>query len=64
MVSKNCPGYITGYIKKKELFIPMLSNENKYALLSEAEIVTLNGEIITVDEEVPQKCLADATTCN
>lgn len=64
MVSKNCPGYIMGYIKKRELFIPMLSNENKYALLTEAEIVTLNGEIITVDEEAPQKCLPNATTCN
>lgn len=64
MVSKNCPGYITGYIKKRELVVPMLSNENKYALAMKTEIITLNGEIITIDEEEPHKCLHNATTCN
>jgi len=64
MVSKNCPGYITGYIKKEELFIPMIHSENKFALGPTTEIITLNGEIITVDEEEPQKSLANATTCN
>ena len=64
MVSRNCPGYVTGYIKKKELFIPMPSNEYKYALSPHTEIVTLNGECITIDEKEPQKCLPNATTCN
>ena len=64
MVSKNCPGYVTGFIKKSELFIPMLSNENKFALGCKTEIVTLNGEIITIDEDEPHKCLPNATTCN
>ena len=64
MVSKNCPGYITGYIKKSELVVPMLSNENKFALAMKTEIITLNGEIITIDEDEPHKCLPNATTCN
>lgn len=64
MVSKNCPGYVTGYIKKSELVIPMLSNENKYVLPMKTEIISLDGEIINIDEDEPQKCLPNATTCN
>ena len=64
MVSKNCPGYITGYIIKSDLVVPMLSNENKFALAMKTEIITLNGEIITIDEDEPHKCLPNATTCN
>lgn len=40
-----------------------LSNENKFALATKTEITTLNGEIITIDEEEPHKCLPNATTC-
>ena len=42
----------------------MPSNENKFALACKTEIVTLNGEIITIDEDEPHKCLPNATTCN
>ncbi len=64
MTSKNCPGYVTGYVKKGELAGRMTSNEHKYVMFSKAEIVTLNGEVIKIDENEPQKCLQNATTCN
>ena len=64
MVSKNCPGYITGYINKGELVVPMMSNENKYVLPMKTEIISLEGEVLAIDEDEPQKCLPNATTCN
>lgn len=64
MVSKNCPGYITGAIKKSELLARMESNEHKYVMKGQAEVVTENGEVITIDEREVQKCLQNATTCN
>ena len=64
MVSKNCPGYVTGYTRKSELVGRMSSNEHKYVMFPKSEIVTLNGEIITIDEDEPHKCLPNATTCN
>ena len=64
MVSKNCPGYITGYINKGELVVPMMSNENKYVLPMKTEIISLEGEVLAIDEDEPHKCLPNATTCN
>ena len=40
------------------------SKENKYVAAPQAEIVTLEGELIVLDEKEPQKCLPNATTCN
>ncbi len=64
MVSKNCPGYVTGYMQKSQMLCPMLAKENKYVAAPQAEIVTLDGAIIMLDEKEPQKCLPNATTCN
>lgn len=64
MVSKNCPGYVTGYMQKSQMICQMTSNEHKYVAAPQSQIVTLNGEIITLDEREPQKCLPNATTCN
>lgn len=64
MTSKNCPGYVTGYVKKGELAGRMLSNEHKYVMFPKTEMVTLHGEVIRVDENKPQECLSNATTCN
>ena len=64
MASKNCPGYVTGYVKKGELAARMTSNEHKYVMFPKTEMVTLNGEVIKIDEKEPQKCLQNATTCN
>ena len=64
MVSKNCPGYVTGYMQKSQMLCPMLAKENKYVAAPQAEIVTLEGELIVLDEKEPQKCLPNATKCN
>ena len=42
----------------------MMSNENKYVLPMKTEIITLEGEVLTIDEDEPHKCLPNATTCN
>ena len=64
MVSKNCPGYVTGYMRKSQMLCSMLTQEHKYVVAPRAEMITLNGEVITIDEAKPNECLRTATTSN
>ena len=57
MASKNSTEHVTGYVKKGELVGRMSSNEYKYVMFPKTEIMTVNSEIISIDEDKPKKML-------
>ena len=58
MVSKNCPEYISGWVKRGELFCEIEKRENRYITDPDVNIIVDGtGEVVTVNERKPQEAL-------
>ncbi len=64
MVSKNCPEYISGWVKRGELFCEMEKRENRYITDPDVNIIVDGtGEVVTVNERKPQEALRKIQNC-
>lgn len=64
MMSRNCPTFIKGWVKKKELVGPTNEDETTFLMAADAEVVLETGEVVKLEPERLHKVLPMATTCN
>ncbi len=64
MMSRNCPTFIKGWMKKEHLICPINEDETSYVTAADAEMVMETGEILKLESNGLHKVLPKATTCN
>lgn len=64
MMSRNCPTFIKGWVKKNELVGPTNEDETCFLMAANAEVVLETGEVVKLEPERLYKVLPMATTCN